>query len=208
MPVACRIERQRRRPPGRLRSSAAATYAKNNALESKLPVQLSAPPRCLRARPGVGCKERRTQEQHTPPTVQCHLWARPEVGGKPERSREQTPRPAERPQAASAASWPGPKLAARGVESKFPVQLSTPSLPPPDQARRQACQKSGLAQSGYEFICKSFAVLVPPNSWFFMNSCQKLWIWPFYSWERSYSNSCLKNIVNIVKKSNFIEVLK
>ena len=35
----------------------------------------------------------------------------------------------------AAASGPGPKSVAKGVQSKYPVQLRTPPLPPPGQAR-------------------------------------------------------------------------
>ena len=68
-----------------------------------------------------------------------------------QRAREQTPRPAERPsvpppgqatplQQSNATSGPGPKLAARGVESKLPVQLSALRLPPPPPGQAQNWQ--------------------------------------------------------------------
>ena len=103
------------------------------AVQRKFPVQLRLspppPPGEARSRLRDACKA------NSPPSctpLRRRLWAWPEVGG--ERRAKQTPRPAAQPSAA--ASGPGPKSAARGVESK-PVQLPSPPLPPSVQARSQ-----------------------------------------------------------------------
>ena len=64
------------------------------------------------------------------------LRARPGVSGV--RRRKQTLCPAAHPSAV--ASRPGLKSAARGVESKLPVQVRTPSPPSPAQARSRAAR--------------------------------------------------------------------
>ena len=92
--------------------------------------------RPLRARPEVS-RRREAYKANSPSTcapLRRPLRARPEVGN--ERRTKQTPLPAELPSAA--ASEPGPKSAARGVDSKCPVQLCTPSPPPPGQARSRS----------------------------------------------------------------------
>ena len=92
--------------------------------------------RTLQTRPEAGGSDCQREEKrgYSPPSCAAlcrRLKARHEVGG--ERRSEQTPSPAAPPSAA--ASGPGPKLAARGVASEFPVKLCTPPLPPPGQAR-------------------------------------------------------------------------
>ena len=83
-------------------------------IESKLPVQLRLPPP---PPPGQARSRRReaykANSTSSCASLRCRLQYWPEVGGG--RRAKQTPSPAERPSAVS--SGPGPKLAARGVES-------------------------------------------------------------------------------------------
>ena len=93
----------------------------------------AAIPSAAPSRPGSKSAARGVESKRLvhPRAPRHPIPARPKVGGQ--RRRNQTLRPAARPSAAPAG--PGPKSAARGVESKLSIQLRAPPTPPPGQAR-------------------------------------------------------------------------